>query len=120
MSRSSVWSIAVAMAVCGAAAPTFAQNHPFTVTQVGDFDLWELNEAFSVQSMAVMQELGLDEGRVNVNGGAVALGHPIGASGARILVTLLHALRQQDKETGVATLCMGGGNGLALAVRRLS
>ncbi|RTR25803.1 thiolase family protein [Deinococcus radiophilus] len=85
----------------------------------GDVDLWELNEAFSVQSLAVSRELGLDLGRVNVNGGAVALGHPIGASGARILVTLLHALQQQDKEFGVATLCMGGGNGLALAVKRL-
>ncbi|AFZ66163.1 acetyl-CoA C-acetyltransferase [Deinococcus peraridilitoris] len=87
---------------------------------VSDVDLWELNEAFSVQSLAVIRELGLDDSRVNVNGGAVALGHPIGASGARILVTLLHALRQQDRETGVATLCMGGGNGLALAVRRLA
>ena len=86
----------------------------------GDVDLWELNEAFSVQSLAVMRELGLDASRVNVNGGAVALGHPIGASGARILVTLLHALKQQDREIGVATLCMGGGNGLALAVRRVS
>lgn len=84
-----------------------------------DVDLWELNEAFSVQSLAVMRELGLDAERVNVNGGAVALGHPIGASGARILVTLLSALKQQDKEIGVATLCMGGANGLALAVRRV-
>jgi len=88
--------------------------------QAGDVDLWELNEAFSVQSLAVMGELGLDPALVNINGGAVALGHPIGASGARILVTLLHALKQQDKEVGVATLCMGGGNGLALAVRRVS
>ncbi|GAA4010347.1 acetyl-CoA C-acetyltransferase [Deinococcus rubellus] len=87
--------------------------------QVGDIDLWELNEAFSVQSLAVSQELGLDPARVNVNGGAVALGHPIGASGARILVTLLYALKHHNKEIGVATLCMGGGNGLALAVRRL-
>lgn len=87
--------------------------------QASDVDLWELNEAFSVQSLAVSQELSLDVARVNVNGGAVALGHPIGASGARILVTLLYALKQQNKELGVATLCMGGGNGLALAVRRL-
>lgn len=87
---------------------------------VDDVDLWELNEAFSVQSLAVSRELGLDPDKVNVNGGAVALGHPIGASGARILVTLLHALKQRDQEVGVATLCMGGGNGLALAVRRLS
>ncbi len=86
----------------------------------GDVDLWELNEAFSVQSLAVIGELGLDAERVNVNGGAVALGHPIGASGARILVTLLSALKQQDKEIGVATLCMGGANGLALAVKRVN
>jgi acetyl-CoA C-acetyltransferase len=88
--------------------------------QASDVDLWELNEAFSVQSLAVMSELGLDPARVNVNGGAVALGHPIGASGARILVTLLAALKQQNKEIGVATLCMGGANGLALAVKRVS
>ncbi|TSA87620.1 thiolase family protein [Deinococcus detaillensis] len=87
--------------------------------QASNVDLWELNEAFSVQSLAVSQELGLDAARVNVNGGAVALGHPIGASGARILVTLLYALKQHNKELGVATLCMGGGNGLALAIRRL-
>lgn len=87
--------------------------------QGSDIDLWEINEAFSVQALAVTQELGIDPERINVNGGAVALGHPIGASGARILVTLLHALKQQDRELGVATLCMGGGNGLSLAVRRL-
>lgn len=87
--------------------------------QGSDIDLWEVNEAFSVQALAVTQELGIDPERINVNGGAVALGHPIGASGARILVTLLHALKQQNKELGVATLCMGGGNGLALAVKRL-
>ena len=112
----------------GGLAPEWVMMTPVPATQkllgklgmgAGDVDLWELNEAFSVQSLAVTRELGLDPARVNVNGGAVALGHPIGASGARILVTLLHALKQQDKETGVATLCMGGGNGLALAVRRL-
>ena len=112
----------------GGLAPEWVMMTPVPATQkllkklnlqASDVDLWELNEAFSVQSLAVSRELGLDEGRVNVNGGAVALGHPIGASGARILVTLLHALKQQDRELGVATLCMGGGNGLALAVRRL-
>ncbi|GEM48872.1 thiolase family protein [Deinococcus cellulosilyticus] len=87
--------------------------------QGSDIDLWEINEAFSVQALAVTQELGIAPERINVNGGAVALGHPIGASGARILVTLLHALKQQDKELGVATLCMGGGNGLSLAVKRM-
>ncbi|AAF10641.1 thiolase family protein [Deinococcus radiodurans] len=112
----------------GGLAPEWVMMTPVPATQkllkkmniqAGDVDLWELNEAFSVQSLAVARELGLDAERVNVNGGAVALGHPIGASGARILVTLLSALKQQDKELGVATLCMGGGNGLALAVRRL-
>ena len=112
----------------GGLAPEWVMMTPVPATQkllkkmniaAGDVDLWELNEAFSVQSLAVARELGLDPERVNVNGGAVALGHPIGASGARILVTLLSVLKQQDKELGVATLCMGGGNGLALAVRRL-
>jgi acetyl-CoA C-acetyltransferase len=82
-------------------------------------DLVELNEAFAVQSVAVCRELGLDPAKVNVNGGAVALGHPIGASGARILTTLLHALRDRGLSRGVATLCLGGGNGVALAVEML-
>jgi acetyl-CoA C-acetyltransferase len=81
-----------------------------------DVDLLELNEAFAVQAVAVMRELGVDPARVNVNGGAVALGHPIGASGARILTTLLYALRARGAKRGVATLCLGGGNGVALAV----
>jgi acetyl-CoA C-acetyltransferase len=81
-----------------------------------EIDLIELNEAFSVQAIAVIRELRLDPARVNICGGAVALGHPIGASGARILVTLLHALRRTGGRRGVAMLCMGGGNGLALAV----
>ena len=79
-------------------------------------DLVELNEAFAVQAVAVTRELGLDAARVNVNGGAVALGHPIGASGARILTTLLYALRDRGLRRGIATLCLGGGNGVALAV----
>ena len=79
-------------------------------------DLVELNEAFAVQAVAVCRELELDPAKVNVNGGAVALGHPIGASGARILTTLLYALRQRGLKRGVATLCLGGGNGVALAV----
>ena len=82
-------------------------------------DLLELNEAFSVQAVAVLRELGADLQKVNVNGGAVALGHPIGASGARILTTLLYALRQRNLRRGVATLCLGGGNGVALAVERV-
>jgi acetyl-CoA C-acetyltransferase len=86
---------------------------------VGDVDLWEVNEAFAAQSLAVIGELGLDPARVNVNGGAIALGHPIGASGARILVTLLHELRRQKLKRGVATLCIGGGMGIALAVENV-
>ncbi|MEY4531431.1 MAG: hypothetical protein RLZZ156_2152, partial [Deinococcota bacterium] len=79
-----------------------------------DIDLFEFNEAFAVQALAVTKELGIDPNKVNVNGGAVALGHPIGCSGARILVTLLHALEQRQKEIGLASLCMGGANGLAV------
>jgi acetyl-CoA C-acetyltransferase len=83
-----------------------------------DVDLFEINEAFSVQLIAVLQQLGIDAGKVNVNGGAVALGHPIGASGARILTTLLYALQQRGLKRGIASLCLGGGNGVALAVER--
>ena len=87
---------------------------------IGHFDLIEANEAFAAQALADGNALGWDWARVNVNGGAVALGHPIGASGARVLVTLLHALEQQNKKTGLATLCLGGGNAVALAVERVS
>jgi acetyl-CoA C-acetyltransferase len=86
---------------------------------IGDADLLELNEAFSVQAVAVTRELGLDPARVNVQGGAVALGHPIGASGARVLTTLLYSLRRQGKTRGIATLCLGGGNGVAMAIEIL-
>lgn len=85
---------------------------------IGDVDLWELNEAFAAQSLAVVSELGLDPERVNVNGGAVALGHPIGASGGRVLVTLLHEMQRRAVRRGVATLCIGGGMGIAMAVER--
>ncbi len=81
-----------------------------------DVDLMELNEAFSAQVLAVIRELGVDPAKVNVNGGAVALGHPIGASGARVLTTLLYTLKNRDLKRGIATLCLGGGNGVALAV----
>ena len=83
-----------------------------------DVDLFEINEAFSVQLLAVLPKLGIDPVRVNVNGGAVALGHPIGASGARILTTLLHAMKERGLKRGIASLCLGGGNGVALAVER--
>jgi acetyl-CoA C-acetyltransferase len=81
-----------------------------------DVDLFEVNEAFSVQAVAVMRELGIDPARVNVHGGAVALGHPIGASGARVLTTLLYAMKRRNARRGIAALCLGGGNGVALAV----
>jgi acetyl-CoA C-acetyltransferase len=81
-----------------------------------DVDLFEINEAFSVQMVAVLRELGIDPAKVNVHGGAVALGHPIGASGARVLTTLLYALRRHGKKRGIASLCLGGGNGVALAI----
>jgi acetyl-CoA C-acetyltransferase len=84
-----------------------------------EVDLFEINEAFSVQLVAVLRELRIDSARVNVNGGAVALGHPIGASGARILTTLIHALQQRNLKRGIASLCLGGGNGVALAVERI-
>lgn len=86
--------------------------------QIGDYDLIEANEAFAVQALADGQGLGWDWSRVNVNGGAVALGHPIGASGARVLTTLLYAMRDRGKATGLATLCLGGGSAVALSVER--
>jgi len=87
--------------------------------KLADVDLFELNEAFSVQAVAVLKELGIDPEKVNVNGGAVALGHAIGSSGSRILTTLLYALRRRNLTRGIATLCLGGGNGVALAVERV-
>ena len=83
---------------------------------IGDVDLFEANEAFAAQSLGVCAELGLDPAKVNVNGGAIAVGHPIGASGARVLVTLLHEMKRQGAKKGVATLCIGGGQGVAIAV----
>jgi acetyl-CoA C-acetyltransferase len=88
-------------------------------TQIGDYDLIEANEAFAVQALADGAGLGWDWDRVNVNGGAVALGHPIGASGARVLTTLLHAMKDRDAQTGLATLCLGGGDAVALSVERV-
>jgi acetyl-CoA C-acetyltransferase len=90
-----------------------------TNTRIEDYDLIEANEAFAVQALADGRELGWDWNRVNVNGGAVALGHPIGASGARVLTTLLYALRDRGGSTGLATLCLGGGNAVALSVERM-
>ena len=86
---------------------------------LNDIDLFEINEAFAAQSIAVIRELNLEERKVNVNGGAIALGHPIGASGARILVTLIHEMIKQKKNKGCATLCIGGGMGIALCIERI-
>jgi acetyl-CoA C-acetyltransferase len=88
-------------------------------TAIDDYDLIEANEAFAVQALADGKALGWDWDRVNVHGGAVALGHPIGASGARVLTTLLYALADRGKRTGLATLCLGGGNAVALSVERV-
>ena len=87
--------------------------------KANDVDLYEINEAFSVQSVAVIKELGLDPERVNVNGGAVALGHPIGASGARVLTTLIYEMLRRNVNRGIAALCLGGGNSVAMAVEKL-
>ena len=84
-----------------------------------EIDLFEINEAFAAQSIAVIRELGIDQNKVNINGGAIALGHPIGASGARILVTLIHEMKKQNKKKGCATLCIGGGMGIALCVEKI-
>jgi acetyl-CoA C-acetyltransferase len=86
--------------------------------EVKDLDLMEINEAFAAQALAVHQQMGWDQSKINVNGGAIAIGHPIGASGCRILVTLLHEMKRRDAKKGLASLCIGGGMGVALAVER--
>jgi acetyl-CoA C-acetyltransferase len=83
-----------------------------------DIDLMEINEAFAAQAIAVNKQMGWDTSKINVNGGAIALGHPIGASGARVLVTLLHEMIRRDAKKGLASLCIGGGMGVALAIER--
>ncbi|MDQ3697786.1 MAG: acetyl-CoA C-acyltransferase, partial [Gemmatimonadota bacterium] len=89
-------------------------------TEIGDYDLIEANEAFAAQALANGEGLDWDWERVNVHGGAIALGHPIGASGARVLTTLLYAMKDRDAETGLATLCLGGGDAVALSVERVA
>jgi acetyl-CoA C-acetyltransferase len=86
---------------------------------IDEVDLFEINEAFAAQTIAVIRELGIDQNKVNVNGGAIALGHPIGASGARILVTLIHEMKKQNKNKGCAALCIGGGMGIALCIEKI-
>ena len=85
---------------------------------VDDLDLMEINEAFAAQALAVNKQMGWDTSKINVNGGAIAIGHPIGASGCRVLVTLLHEMIRRDAKRGLASLCIGGGMGVALAVER--
>jgi acetyl-CoA C-acetyltransferase len=85
---------------------------------LGDVDLYEINEAFSGSTVAALRELKLDPSRVNVNGGSVALGHPIGASGCRLLVTLIHEMIRQDKKIGLCSLCLGGGEAVAMVFKR--
>lgn len=113
----------------GGVAPSMMGMGPVPATQkalqlaglqLADIDLIEANEAFAAQFLAVGKTLGFDPEKVNVNGGAIALGHPIGASGARILVTLLHAMQARDKTLGLATLCIGGGQGIAMVIERLN
>ena len=87
--------------------------------KIDEIDLFEINEAFASQSIAVIRELKIDETKVNVNGGAIALGHPIGASGTRILVTLIHEMQRQNKTKGCATLCIGGGMGIAICIEKI-
>ena len=90
-----------------------------TGTKIGDYDLIEANEAFASQAIADGEELGWDWKRVNVNGGAIALGHPIGASGARVLTALLYAMKERGAKKGLATLCLGGGGSVAMAFERV-
>ena len=98
---------------------TFLHAEDVAKWSLNDIDLFEINEAFAAQSIAVIRELNIDKKKVNVNGGAIALGHPIGASGARILVTLIHEMKKKKKNKGCATLCIGGGMGIALCVERI-
>jgi acetyl-CoA C-acetyltransferase len=100
----------------GGMEPQWVMMAPVRAVEISDFELIELNEAFSAQAVAVIKELGMPADRVNVNGGAVALGHPIGASGARIMVTLIHAMRKRGLKKGLATLCLGGGNATAITI----
>jgi acetyl-CoA C-acetyltransferase len=103
-------------------APAGAIRKALTKAGLGinDVDLFEINEAFAAVSLAVNRELGIDEARVNVNGGAVALGHPVGASGARVLTTLLYAMRARGARRGVASLCLAGGEAVAMVVESIS
>jgi acetyl-CoA C-acetyltransferase len=112
---------------CAGVEPAIMGTGPISATRrclhragwkVDDLDLIEANEAFAAQAIAVNRELGWDIAKVNVNGGAIALGHPIGASGARILVTLLYEMQRRDSHKGLATLCIGGGQGISVAVER--
>ena len=99
------------------AVPKLLERHGLTMD---DIDLWELNEAFAAQVLPCADEVGIDHDKLNVNGGAIALGHPFGMTGARIMTTLLNGLEDSDKEFGVESMCVGGGQGMAMVVQRLS
>ena len=110
-------SVGVDPAIMGIGpVPAVNKALKFANWKIDEIDLFEANEAFAAQSIAVIKELELDRDKVNVNGGAIALGHPIGASGARILVTLIHEMKRQKKQKGIATLCIGGGQGIAMCI----
>jgi acetyl-CoA C-acetyltransferase len=98
--------------------PVLARRAEKAGWSIDDLDLIEANEAFAAQASAVNKDLGWDPAKVNVNGGAIAIGHPIGASGARVLVTLLHEMQKRDSKKGLATLCIGGGMGIAMCIER--
>ena len=98
--------------------PSCSGDRRYAWYRRGDLDLIEANEAFAAQACAVNKDLGWDTSKVNVNGGAIAIGHPIGASGTRILITLLHEMQKRDAKKGLATLCIGGGMGIAMCVER--
>jgi acetyl-CoA C-acetyltransferase len=100
------------------AEPILDVNLPEAKLDISDMDLIEANEAFAAQALSVAKELGFDMNKVNVNGGAIALGHPVGASGARILTTLLYEMKRRDSKRGLATLCIGGGMGTAVIIER--
>ena len=121
LGRIASWATAgVDPRVMGWAHPGLAQGSDKAGWKVGDLDLVEANEAFAAQAIAVNKDMGWNTDIVNVNGGAIAIGHPIGASGARILVTLLHEMQRRDAKRGLATLCIGGGMGVALTVETVA